>query len=815
MIRRHTVSALPGQGTAKRRLHVWLSVVVKIKPGEEIPAVLLFAYFFLITAPFGIVKSIRDASYLDDLQAKNLPYAYLSAIVVGLAVSLHAKLQARISRRLLLLATLAFFILTGLGFWGLFAVSDWPWLSLVYWTWANLFIVALTTQFWFLVNDIFNPREAKRLIGFFGSGGLLGGIAGYLLTWLLAPSKESERLLLLSTVFLVACLAVVNGVFSWMKKSRIRPAAPSLESSPLSRAGHVGLGDSFQSVRRDAYLKLLAAVVVVTGIVSTFIDWQSKSIIERNPVARANFASFFGRLNAGMLVFAFLLQLVLTSRFLDRFGIRAGLLIYPSVLLLGIGGIAVWPTLAFAVGLKGGDKAMSYTINQSARELLYIPVSPELKYRAKVFIDMFLNRLSKAAGGLILLVLIFAAGRKPLSSTGVAPFVLVSVVAGALILAWMILNVRIGGAYVREVKDKLAKKWERADRMVAEKVDLEGASLIVDALESRSESPTLFALHVYELARQNKLTPEIKEALGLSQSEFSPSVGNPLMEGDEAPWVPDFNDEGIAAGVDKEIQEILALGDYQKLMEGYADRVLEGKSPDSETAKMELANAIGLMNGQSPLAGKLEDLLLDESPMVFHEAVHSAGRLRRKEFVPLLMAKLSDPKMSADVHTALAKYGGSIIGELSDYLSAPDETLEVRCHAAGLLAETATQDAADILLEELARSDGPLKESLIDALDQVRLTRDEIVFTQDAVADAIRRDLAKLRAARSPSDLLPAFKLLGLVYDHEDVFRAYQNFLAGTKDLIAYAVELLDYILDPELKGLVIPILESFSGGRA
>ena len=814
MIRRR--AALSGQGTARRRLHARLSVFVKIKPGEEVPALLLFAYFFLITAPFGIIKSIRDASYLDDLQAKNLPYAYLSAIVVGLAVSLHARLQARISRRRLLLSTLAFFILTGLAFWALFAVSDWPWLSLVYWTWANLFIVALTTQFWFLVNDIFNPREAKRLIGFFGSGGLLGGIAGYLLTWFLAPSKNSERLLLLSAVFLVVCLAVVNGIFLRLKKSPGRPPDSPLRQTPTGRAGQVVLGDSFRIIRGDAYLKLLAWVVVVTGVVSTFIDWQSKSIIERDPAARANFASFFGRFNAGMLVFAFLLQLVLTSRFINRFGIRTGLLIYPSILLLGIAGIAAWPTLAFAVGLKGGDKAMSYTINQSARELLYIPVSPQLKYRAKVFIDMFLNRLSKAAGGLVLLVLLFAAGRRPLSTAGLSPFLLVSLAAGAFILVWIIMNVRIGGAYVREVKDKLAKKWERADRIVEERVDLETASLIVDALESRAQSPTLFALHVYELARQNKLTPEIRGALALSTPEFSASLGNPLMEGEEAPWVPDFWEGGPPPGdMDKEIQEILALEDYQKLMEDYADHVLEDKNRDSETAKMELANAIGLMNGQSPLTKRLEDLLRDDSLRVVHEAVHSAGRLRKREFVPFLIAKLSDPKLSADVRAALAKYGASIIGILSDFLSEPDEVLEIRCHAAALLAEIGTQDAANVLLEELAGGqDDRLEESIIDALDLIRLTRGGIDFSEAAVVSAIRREIQKLRLARDPSDLLPAFKLLGLIYSHEDVFRAYQNFLAGTKDSIAYAVEVLDYTLDPDVKAVVIPVLESFSGGK-
>ena len=101
---------------AKRRLFKLLSAVVKIKPGEERIALFFFLYFFLITAPFAIVKSIRDASYLEDLGAKSLPYAYATAILVGVAVSLHARLQARLRRRTLILSTLVFFIASGLIF---------------------------------------------------------------------------------------------------------------------------------------------------------------------------------------------------------------------------------------------------------------------------------------------------------------------------------------------------------------------------------------------------------------------------------------------------------------------------------------------------------------------------------------------------------------------------------------------------------------------------------------------------------------------------------------------------------------------------
>ena len=55
------------------------------------------------------------------------------------------------------------------------------------------------------------------------------------------------------------------------------------------------------------------------------------------------------------------------------------------------------------------------------------------------------------------------------------------------------------------------------------------------------------------------------------------------------------------------------------------------------------------------------------------------------------------------------------------------------------------------------------------------------------------------------------FKLLELIYHREDIIRAYQNVRAGTKDSVAYAVELLDNILKKELKDIILPLVESLS----
>lgn len=787
-----------------------------IKPGEAPIAISFFIYFFLITAPFYIIKPIRDASYLDELGSRNLPYAYATALIVGLVVALHSKVQARLSRSVLITSSLIFFVLTSLVFWLLFPL-DWKWLPLAFWMWANIFVVVLVTQFWFAVNDVFNPREAKRLIGFFGSGGILGGIVGSLVAGLLAGPKDAPKLLLPAAVILASSILPVRAVFRQHKSRQGDPPPASRTPSPEEK---VGFKACYDTVRRDGYLRLLAAVVLVTGIVSTFADWQSKNIIEQLPAARMNLTSFFAFFNAGLLVFSFLLQLLFTSNILERFGQRLTLLLYPVILLFCSLGIVFWPGIILAIAVKGTDKSLSYSVNQSARELLYIPVRPEAKYRAKVFIDMFLNRFSKSVGGGILIGLFALAGGPNI--------ILVSLAAAAFIALWIGLNLRISREYVDLLKTKLESRWGRAEKLVADRVDVESAKLVFDALESRKRSPILYAQHLFELLAQNKLTPEVRVFLASQMDEARITSLSGLLESESAGWVPELSrpDEDDAFKTD--VREVMNLDVYQEVMKGYVDKVVA--DPKDDVSRMEVAKSLGWMDAGSPLTRALEDLLQDGNVEVARYAIDSAARLGRREDVPFLLDRLRDPALAADARSALERFGPRIGGALADALADRAEKLSVREQAASILAAFGNQEAVDYLLGELARGSGELRGEIVDGLDRVKAAKPDLAFAADVVRESLHREMQAYfltylagsgasAPAGSPtaatshdgklvSSLRNIFRLLGLVFPQEDIQRAYQNILAGTRESTAYALELLDNVLPRDLRESLLPIVE-------
>jgi len=818
---------------AKNRLYRILSHIAEVKPGEEGICFLLFSYFFLITASFTIIKSLRNANYLRTYDAIDLPRAYLiAAILMAFVVVIHSKLERSLSRPVLIISSCIFFALSSLVFTLLF-FKPWMWVTLAFFVWANAFITVLLTQFWIVVNDVFNPREAKRLIGFIGSGGILGGIVGGLSVGIL-DLHIHDYLLVAVCGSIVLNIFVVKIIFERQGK---KPGLPHGEKprerekrGPLEK---VGFKDSFDSVWKNGYLRGIAAVVAITLIVSTLIDWQYNRVVEVSQKP-ALYASQFGYFNAAFLAVPFFFQLLMTSNIIKRFGIRITLLVYPLILLVCCASVGFWPSLAFGLLIKGSDKSLSFSLNQSVRELLYIPVSQELKYKSKVFIDMFVNRIAKSFGALLLMIVLtipytFPPGQEPVLLWK-RQIMIVSLISLVFIVIWTLLNIKVSKEYANTIKGKLAQRWGRADSYVDEKLDVGFMRTVIDSLENRERSSVLYAMDVFDLIRKDQLTPEVRKLISYKHNEMRASALGPLIEGSETGFTPEPEDVFDEKVLVKEIKEIMSLDIYQKIMTSYMDKVLLEKDKTGEIERMEIARSIGFMDSDSPLSGKLDELLRDGSPEVKRLAMESAARLKRREHLPALLDMLQYAQTREDAKAALSGFGSGITGTLADYAGDGDVDMEIRRAVVSVLGSIANQEASEFLLWQLAADDESIDAEIIDALDRIRAERHDISFQEDPVkkkmGHIVRKEylriiddcesLAEVKTKERSSGkiekgtdvLMNIFKLLGLIYSRDDIIKAYQNLEAGTKESVAYAVELLDNRLKKEIKDVLFPLIE-------
>jgi AAA family ATP:ADP antiporter len=819
---------------AKRSRSEALRHALSIQPGEGRTAFLFFLYSFLIAAPQTIIRTLRTTDFLVKLGVGALPVAYLlAAVASGLVVLLHTKTRFRASLRGLIASSLVFFGVTGLFLQWLLQ-TDSGRKSLVlpyfYWVWASVLIVMLLTHFWMTINEMFNPRQARRLIGFLNSGGILGGILGGCLVVVLTKANRGGWLMPLACLMLFVCSFVVSAVF------KVRPG-PSAASEAESGGRGPGFRASFETVRRDRFLAHVAAIVFIGVIVSTCIEFQFFSAAEAHFVGRPrNLQAFLGMFDPSLTVFAFFLNLLMAGYLLKKLNVARALLLTPAVLLACSLGVLLTPfALLPAILIRAGDEGLAFSVNQPVREILYIPVAASLKHRAKPFIDIFVSQIARVAGAIVLLIFALLLRKEIRGLTPIFDPELarkLSWVVIALLVPWGLSGLKIGKEYLAILAKNIRPFWNRAERDVAEGLDVAHAKLVFDTIDSRQYSSVLYALHLFDLLARDRLGPDVRKILAEKSGEVGAAALNDRFEADGAARFPEILDELPRDEILTEIPLIMSSDAYQQVMTSHLEN-LRREGGLSEIERMELAKAIGLMPPDSDLASWLGRLIEDPSAQVSCLALRSAARLRNKRDLPAIIRKLGDYLTHEDAADALRLYGDAAVGSLEQAMKDRSRATALRGGIVEVLGRIGTRKAVAALVLELERGCGDLDHGIIDALDRVRSDETEIPLPPSAAVGKIRsliRDYCRIsidlhrrgpgegpaalrhHLARAREDSFSdIFKLLGLCYPQKDIRTAFQNITRGNRSAAAHAVEWLDNTLKKDVRDILLPLVEDLA----
>jgi len=834
------------------RLYRFLRRFADIRPQEVRSALYLFLYFFLITFTYYIIKAVKE-NLVIGINPRLWPVADLiTAVLIGFVVAWNARLLNRLPRKTYASRTLVFFVSNLLLFWFVFWLQPRRkfWISallvlaktsdvqigsvLAFSLWTDLFIAMSVTQFWIAVNDVFKIHQVKRMVGFLVTGGLLGGIAGSLLTYGLVHLINPVNLILICPATLLLALVVVN--FLHAERERTQDGSTA---DPAWAGSGIGYLESFRTVRRDRYLRILAGALASAMVVGQLIKYQFQFIVKSNypnPGERTAFLAFFF---LAILVISTVFHLFTTGQLLKRFGIRLTLLVAPSVLLVAalvaffipvaaLGALMVW-----AIGTRGGERIFDTTVGQSVRELLYIPIADEIKYKAKIFIDMFVSKLGTGLGAALYLLLYYGLSlyryvELPGEPLGLAVryFGLPVVVFAVL---WIVLTWIIYAEYLGAVKQDLEEKWPNPDKLIQAHVDMDSTLLIFELLQSRQKSSTLYAMNLFRLKQMEKLTPEVMEVLTFKEDELKAKSMDSLLGVGGEVFYPGVEEAMTADDFEVMVREIVALPSYKQLMERHLVGA-GGTKTDTEVARMEAARLMGLMEPTPGVLQSLARLLRDPSPDVLNYALDSAAIHLQKEHIPLMIPLLGNPTTRQAAQYALAAFGPRIMDTLRKHLQDRRERPDVREAIPEVLTRFGTQKAADILVAELCLREPELEEALVQALREIRLEFPDVLFREQKISEVIlsliRTNYAAilsaagerpgggarptLPGAKAAVDLRTKriFDLLTLVHPPDDIVKAYQNILQGTKKSVDSSLELLDNILDRTIKTYLFPLIE-------
>jgi AAA family ATP:ADP antiporter len=731
--------------------------IVTFRDGEAVTAVLMFAYSFLAMTSYNILKPVTRSQFISALGADNLPYVQLAAgVLIGIVMQIYSAAAGRLPRRWVIPATQLAEVALLTVFWFLFRTGA-DWVSVAFYVLALILGILLTSQFWTLANDIYDARQAKRLFGFIGGGASLGGATGAGLTSLVVSELGTNNLLLVSAGILALCALLVMAI--------VRREGVSADAGRAPEEHGIGGGEAVRMLRSSRHLQLIALVIGLAAIGAAIIEQQLNMAAEAMKGSSPDtITAFLAEITFYLSVVGFVVQVIFTSRIHRSLGLAFALLILPvslgttAMLILWSG--ALWTAGAARVL----DTSLRYTVDKTTREVLFLPLPASLKYRAKPFVDVTVDRSAKAIGALLALVLI-----KPWGFH--LDWWRLSYASLAVTALWIVLALRARREYLSAFRRSIGMRSMVPSAVRLDVADGATIALLVEELASPDESRVLYAIDMLEtLGRKNLITP-------LLLHHPSPKVRTRALTALEAarpsvaePWLSVIgqlltDSDGGVRGAAVHALASLRKGDAVSLIRrclrdpephvavtaamvladsdveadaeeaaGTLTRFVENLDDSAAAARREVAAALGRVKNPT-CRSLLVPLIGDGDVDVARTAIHSAGMLEPLDvlFVPALVSRLGNRRLKPDARHALVSYGEGIIPVLAYFMKDGREDRWVRLHIPGTLARIPSQRAMDTLFDALSDPDGFLRYKVLAAIERLQRHRPDLVFDREPV----------------------------------------------------------------------------------
>ena len=446
-----------------------LTVFTRVRPGEGRTVLLFMLHAFLLLFSYQVVKALREAFMLAKFTAEVRSYAVaITALILMLLVPVYGAVRRRIDGARLLQAITVFFAANML----VFAAAAWSGMSIAfpYFVWASIFGLMVVSQLWAFAADSFNLKSGQRIFPVIMVGANVGALAGAKTAQLAAAALTPVGLLVLATLLLLATLFLAAPERAAVPEGSRAIAAEHGRPVPKLLGG-LGL------VMRDRYLRLIALLVVLLNWINTTGEFILADFVQRDAAARVAasggaltasvlIAEFYGSFQFWVTVVGLAIQLFLVARIYRTVGVKGALLIHPVVVAIGYGLLALSPLLGGFVPIftlirlvKIAENATDYSLMNTTRQALFLPVDRDAKYEGKTAIDTFFWRF----GDLLQAGVVYV-GLNVLGWT--APtFALLNLV---LALAWIGLAVSIGREFGRKALENVTNVAPEASRPIGD-----------------------------------------------------------------------------------------------------------------------------------------------------------------------------------------------------------------------------------------------------------------------------------------------------------------------------------------------------------
>ena len=392
----------------------------QMSPDELKRFALLSITFFLLIGTYWYIRSMKDGVFSVLVGYRYQPLAKLISLACIICVVLfYNKLLDLLKKdKLFYLISFVFgsgFLGIGYLLWIYACTPTSCHYSPAYEKFLGFFIYCFIESFGSIMPALFlsivvstmSTESAKKGYGMIYTFGQLGLIVA---AWFLANFVSLGFGILFGIGGIL--ISMLPLLLSWYVRH-----SPITEADKIEAREHkekTGVLEGLKLILSRPYVAGLLVITTMYEVIGTIVEYQMGfvAINEIYPVKLDGGAAFtwfksMQTLSLGIVSLSF--ALLGTSFFMRKFGLKFCIISFPALI-----GVAI--TTLFGLYMFGVNhyilmwaffvavilfKALSYTLNNPAREVLYIPTSKDVKFKAKSWIEAFGNRTTKGLGATV------------------------------------------------------------------------------------------------------------------------------------------------------------------------------------------------------------------------------------------------------------------------------------------------------------------------------------------------------------------------------------------------------------------------------
>jgi len=381
--------------------------------------------FLLMSCCLVIWRPMKMAIFSKMVGAYLVPDAKLySLLVVIPLILLYSKLVDWLRRHQLLYCFTIFHAIGGLIFAYLLShpvmgvanteISPNRYLGWVFYFFMESFDAFFSTTFWSFADSINNPKDARNYYGFFVTGSKIGGIvsAGSLYL-LLTFSTGSDQITLLPRALFTGSCMLIGAAFSIYKLMKTVPdgymhgyeAAYQLETHKEREKATVWTSiksafDGLFIMIKKPYVLGIFSLVVFYDIMIVIFDWWVALHADAQHTTVGGMTAYYSFYYFLINVIGLIISFFGTTPLLRLIGIRLSLFIFPLICLTMLIITYLFPSASIFFTALVALRSFNYALNHPTREVLYIPTTKDIKYKAKTWTDAFGSRIAKSFGSI-------------------------------------------------------------------------------------------------------------------------------------------------------------------------------------------------------------------------------------------------------------------------------------------------------------------------------------------------------------------------------------------------------------------------------